>query len=380
MVFGKIGAGESKSYELVVKVPTSSFTRADAVKGTVFSQRGVKAGSAELMLNIEGKARPRFAYTYQTIDDVKGNHDGLVQRGEQVRTLVTVKNIGIGRALHTEAVLRNGTGQEGILISAGRFDAKELAPGETKTFSFVYEVGPAFRGDDYQLELAVGDTTLGESVTDKIKVRVAPPGPTPEAASGTVTVARDDVPLREAAADSALIVARAPKGAGFKVTGKVAGVAGTFTRVEIDATRSAFVAANDVKAGGIAHPQFKPEWQVTPPVLTVTAPTVVTSETVRIKGHAVDDRMVRDVYVRVWNRDAKVPMKKVFYLPNRPTGDRTKLDFEADVPLWPGSNMVQVFARESNEVQSLDTVVVLKRASGLLAEPVELQAPKTIKN
>ena len=73
-------------------------------------------------------------------------------------------------------------------------------------------------------------------------------------------------------------------------------------------------------------------------------------------------------------------MKKVFYMPNRPTGDRTKLDFEADVPLWPGSNMVQVFARESNEVQSVDTVVVLKRAGGLLAEPVELQAPKTIKN
>ena len=56
--------------------------------------------------------------------------DGLVQRGEQVRTLVTVKNIGQGRRLHTEAVLRNGTGQEGILISAGRFEAKDLGPGE----------------------------------------------------------------------------------------------------------------------------------------------------------------------------------------------------------------------------------------------------------
>ena len=68
-----------------------------------------------------------FAYTYQTIDDQKGsNHDGQVQRGEQVRMLVTVKNIGKGRAMHTEAVLRNGTGQEGILISAGRFEAKEL--------------------------------------------------------------------------------------------------------------------------------------------------------------------------------------------------------------------------------------------------------------
>ena len=141
MVFGKIGPGESKNYDLVVKVPSSSFTRTDAIKGTLFSQRALKATSAEMMLNIEGKARPLFAYTYQTVDDVKGNRDGQVQRGEQVHTLVTVKNIGAGRALHTEAVLRNGTGQEGILISAGRFDAKEMAPGESKTFSFVYEVG-----------------------------------------------------------------------------------------------------------------------------------------------------------------------------------------------------------------------------------------------
>jgi carboxyl-terminal processing protease len=373
MVFGKIAPGESKTYDLVVKVPISSYTRVDAIKGTLFSQRAVKASTAELMLNIEGKARPMFAYTYQTIDDIKGNRDGLVQRGEQVHTLVTVKNIGAGRALHTEAVLRNGSGQEGILISAGRFDAKELAPGESKTFSFAYEVGSAFRGDEYQLELAVGDTTLGESVTDKIKFKVSPAGPAPETATGAVTMSREGVPLREAAGDGALIVARAANASVFKVTGKL----GTFARIEMDNGRAAFVAANDVRAGGTVHPQWKPEWQVTPPVLTVSAPTMVSGETVHIKGHASDDRQVRDVYIRVWNRDAKVPMKKVFYLPNRPNGDRSKLDFEADVPLWPGSNTVQVFARESNDVQSLHTVVVLKRAPGVLAGPTDSPPSRT---
>ena len=155
MVFGKIAPGESKSYELVVKVPQSSFTRTDQIKATLYTQLGsVKAPVTDLLVNIEGKARPMFAYTYQTIDDQKGsNHDGQVQRGEQVRMLVTVKNIGQGKALHTEAVLRNGTGQEGILISAGRFEAKDLGPGETKTFSFVYEVRPDFKGEDYSLEL-----------------------------------------------------------------------------------------------------------------------------------------------------------------------------------------------------------------------------------
>jgi carboxyl-terminal processing protease len=375
MVFGKIGPGESKSYELSVKVPTSTFTRTDEIKATLYTQRGVtKSAAADLLVDIAGKQRPMFAYSYQTIDDQKGaNRDGLVQRGEQVRTLVTVKNIGQGRAMHTEAVLRNGTSQEGILITAGRFEAKDLAPGETKSFSFVYEVGSDYHGDDYQLELSVGDTTLGETVTDKIKVKISPAGPAPQPATGTATVAREDVPLRETPAEGSLVIGRAPKGATFKISGKVGG----FTRVDVDPLRSAFVATGDLKTTGTAtvHGTFKPEWEVTPPVLTVTAPTVATGETVHIKGHASDDRLVRDVYVRVWNRNAKIPVKKAFYQPNRLTGDRTKMDFEADIPLGAGSNLVQVFARESNEVQSLQTVVVLKRTGpSLVAQPTSAQA------
>jgi len=144
----------------------------------------------------------------------------------------------------------------------------------------------------------------------------------------------------------------------------------------VEGTRSAFVATADLKAGGAPKGALKPEWQVTPPLLTVNAPTVATGDTVHIQGHASDDRLVRDVYVRVWNRNAKIPVKKAFYLPNRTTGDRTKLDFEADIPLWAGSNLVQVFARESNEVQSLQTVVVLKRAGGaIVAQPNSAPPP-----
>ena len=83
---------------------------------------------------------------------------------------------------------------------------------------------------------------------------------------------------------------------------------------------------------------MKPEWQVTPPLLTVIAPTVVVGDSVHIKGKATDDRLVRDVYVRVWNRNAKIPVKKAFYQPNKLAGDRTKMEFEADIPLWAGSN------------------------------------------
>jgi len=373
MVFGKILPGESRTYDIPVKVPLSTWTRTDVIRAAVHAQRGAKASSSEMTLHIEGKPRPLFAYTYQTIDDVRGNKDGQVQRGEQVRTLVTVKNIGVGRALKTEAVLRNGPGQPGILISAGRFEGKELAPGETKTFSFVYEVRPEYRGDDLQLDLTVGDTTLGESVHDRIKVRVATAAGVPEPASGTVTVARGDAVLREAPVEGALIVGHAPKGTAFKVTGKL----GAFTRVELENGRPAFLAAAEVQPGGSPRGAFRPEWQVTPPVITLNAPTVATGETLRLTGQVNDDREVRDVFVKVWNRSSKLPVKKVFYKPNRAVGSgRARLDFEADIPLWNGNNHIQVFARESNEVQSVQTLVVLKRTpESVLARPADQTLP-----
>ena len=185
MVFGKLAPGESKNYDLAVKVPKNNFTRTDVIRANVFAQGTLKANAPEMTFNIEGKARPLFAYSYQTVDDVKGNQDGRVQVGEKVRLLVKVKNIGAGAAVKTEAILRNQPGQEGILISAGRFEAKELAPGASKNFSFVYEVGPDFRGEDYQLELMVGDSVLGESVADKIKIKVAGGSTAVENANGT---------------------------------------------------------------------------------------------------------------------------------------------------------------------------------------------------
>ncbi len=364
MVFGKIAPGESKTYDLTVKVPKNSLTRTDVIKATVMATGAVKPNNAEMTVNIEGKQRPLFSYTYQTIDDVSGNQDGQVQLGERVRTLVKVKNIGAGAAIKTEAILRNGAGQEGILISAGRFDAKDLAPGAVKTFSFTYEVGKDYQGADYQLDLMVGDTVLGETVSDKIKVKVAGPGPAVAVDTGTVTVTKADAALRESALDSSLVVGRAAKGSSFKITGRQAG----FVRIELEPNRPAFIAGADVQTGGSPHGTFAPEWQVTPPVLTATAPTVVTGATARLTGLATNDHQIKDVFVRVYNRDSKLPPKKVFYLPNR--GEKTRLAFEADVPLWPGSNVVQVFARETNELQSLQTLVILQKGGPSLVQQV----------
>ncbi len=369
MVFGKLAPGATKTYDLTVRVPRNNLTRTDVIRAEVMAQGKIQAGPPEMTLYIDGKPRPLFAYNYQTVDDVQGNGDGQVQRGERVRLLVKVKNLGQGPALKTEAILRNGPGQEGILISAGRFSSTDLAPGAIKAFSFVYDVTPEFKGDDYQLELMVGDTIFGESVTDKIKITLAKAGAQVQPESSWATVVRGDAPLREAPLGASLAIGKAPKGRVFKTTGKTAG---GFFRVELEAGRPAFIGAADVRPGGTPTteaPPPEPVWQVTPPVLAVSVPTVSSGNFVRLRGTATDDHEIKDIYVRVWNRDSKLPPKKVFYLPNR--GDRKNLPFEVDVPLWPGSNLIQVFARETNEVQSVQTAIVLQRPGvGLVRAPL----------
>ena len=355
LVFGKIAPGATKTYDLSVKVPRSTLTRVDLIAAQVSGQGKLSAKAAEMSLTIQGKAHPTFAYAYQTIDDVNGNRDGLVQRGERVRTVVRVKNIGAGTALRTEAMVRNGAGQEGILISAGRFDVKDLAPGATKDFSFTYDVGQEFQGDEYQLELVIGDTILGESVGDKIKIPVARAGQAPTAEEGKATIAKAGVALRESASAGGLVVGTAETGATFKVTGRL----GDFLRVDLGDEHTAFVATADTTKGGTGQPTYATRWNMTPPILLVNAPTVVTGSSVHLSGVATDNTEVRDLYIRVWNRESKLPPKKVFYLPNK--GQKNKLSFEADIPLWPGSNLIQVFARESHEVQSVQTLTVLSR-------------------
>ena len=98
----------------------------------------------------------------------------------------------------------------------------------------------------------------------------------------------------------------------------------------------------------------------------MSAPTIVAANSVHVTGTATDNTEVKDIYVRVWNRESKLPPKKVFYLPNK--GAKNRMAFATDIPLWPGSNLIQVFARESNEVQSVQTLMVLSRPSPTTAK------------
>ena len=367
LVFGKIKAGESKSFLVPVKIPKDALSRIDPLRLEVFEEHGATAATEnELRLGIKGLARPVFAYAYQLIDDVKGNGDGLVQRGESVRLHVTVKNTGAGKSNETLAQLRN-LSDEGLDINKGRFNVDNLQPGEQKSVDFTFDVKPDYKPDTFKVELSVYDAILHEYVTDKLSFPVAGAQQS-QPADAAVVVTGDKTAIHGAASQDSVVVGTVAKGTILKRTG----IIGAFTRVELEAGRPGFVPTSGVSntSDAVTPAKLVQAWQVSPPRVELSSQSSITdSPTAKIKGTAHDDHKLADVYIFVSNRAAKIDRRKVFYRSNRKGAVANQLAFEAEVPLWPGANVVTVVARENTQVQSQETLVI-ERTGAKVAEPV----------
>jgi carboxyl-terminal processing protease len=118
-----------------------------------------------------------------------------------------------------------------------------------------------------------------------------------------------------------------------------------------------------VSAGGSGRGQFTQMWNSTPPMIALNLKGLeTTAETYKLQGTVSAEQHVEDVYIFVSNQSAKIESRKVFYRSNRNGKDGKQLDFLAELPLWPGSNMVTVVARSSSEVRSVKTMFVYRES------------------
>jgi carboxyl-terminal processing protease len=360
-VIGKLQPGESRSWTVPLKLDRAALTRLDTVKLDVADEYHSQTDVDRVDIKIDGLPRPRFAYAYQLIDDVKGNGDGLVQRGEEVRLHMTVKNIGDGKAYSTLAMLSNKSG-EGVDVNKGRFTLDGIAPGETKAVDFTFAVGD-YKDDNFSLEMNVYDQVLHEGVTDKLTFPVAADNKGQAVAqNGALTVTAEKAEVRAGATPTAPVIGYVPRGSSFKVTGKYA----DFYRIEIEPGRPAFLAMASAGAPSNAHTpvhqSFAPAMQVAPPHLAIeSAPLAVDTPTMKLAASSTDDLQIADAFVFVSNRGAKIDHRKVFYRSNRKSASKKAMRIDAEIPLWPGANQVTVVVRQSNQVQSQQTLYVQRR-------------------
>ena len=363
LVFGKLAPGETREWSTTLGVcemenerrtcnlPRDVPDRADGIRIEFEEAHGNAPPAAEIRTRVEALARPQFAYSVQVADDVRGNGDGRLSRGEAGSMYVRIRNVGQGQTFETQANLRNLSGR-GILLNDGRFELEPMQPGNERTVRFTFQVLDDFDGDEAKLEVSIAAIEVREIVTEKVSVPVVDAGAQPQARSGNVTV-REGAVLRSSPGERTEEIARVTGGA---LTLPAEAELGGFVRVDIGDDRPAWVATS---AAGASGGGGQIAWHVNhmPPELTVDhRNTLVTREPrLRIRGHARDDQQVRDMYIFVGSR-------KVFYQSNRGNGNGNEMRFDANVPLQGGINYVTVFARESDDVISRRTFVVRRDA------------------
>ncbi|MCH9685806.1 MAG: PDZ domain-containing protein [Deltaproteobacteria bacterium] len=371
LIFGRIEPGASKKYEIKLAVGENERSRTDRIDLHLFEQHGAKlAAKSQTSIDIsaQGLPRPQFAFGYQILDlptkgtKIDGNGDGIWQVGERVHVRVHVTNKGEGSALDTWINLRN-LSDDAVFIHEGRQRLEKLAVGETRMVDLDAELRHRPRGGQARVQLSVSDTKVGEALSEKLLFPV-PEGSNSIPAERGVVITRNEVDLYASPGPDHR-VASAAAGERFRSTGQTNG----WVRLDLGEGGFAFARQDEVDSGkGKAKSPGKhtPILEVSPPKIMLTgAVTQTEDDALHLSGSVSDEARVQDVFITVANpsRDLFAKREKVFYEASSTPGSG-QLDFTADVPLTPGNNLIEVYAREDDDVVAVRRMWVL-RTSGL---------------
>jgi carboxyl-terminal processing protease len=376
-VFGTVPPGGKASWSVPVKVPKSFDSRRDEVTLHFEAAGGKAPADVRTTFNVVEVPKPVFAFSMQVDDEKGGNGDGLPQRGETFSVKVDVKNEGTGASGEKTYVSLKNLGDEKAFIVKGREVIGALAPGEAKTATLQIDLRKGSKAETLPLRVAIVDEKSDEWTQEKVEFPIAADAMESRPAKGAIRVEAAEALLRSGASASATPIATAKRGAILPYDARV----GDFYRVEWKKGRFAFVSEPDVKptTTGWRQGAITAAWQHEPPRIALDpdpsrgAPTV-DGDTWRLSGVAAippssdPDARLRDVFVFVNE-------KKVFFkvVPENQTSPR--MDFQAELPLKPGNNLVTVFAREDADFQTRRSFYVLRRTPPQTAQQATPPAP-----
>mgnify|MGYP000117595955 CR=1 FL=1 len=201
-----------------------------------------------------------------------------------------------------------------------------------------------------ELDVTVSDNRVGEFLTQKVRLPIdREPGLTPLKGRYGNPAA---LTLLASPHEQAPRLATLQAGYEFEVDGQV----DDYLRVRTPHGGVAFVRADQLaaKAGGkpLTKADFKVSYAISPPRVHVSSlETATTESTIRVRGEVEADDLARDLYITVYNpaRDPFGSPQKVYYLAN-PQADGQRMSFDAEVPLQPGNNLIEVWARGRGDI------------------------------
>ncbi len=389
LVFGRINPGETRSWTAplglcqlegyrpevssrpppnarrVCNMPRASLSRLDGIRlEWSASHQRVPTSAPTLRAEVRGLERPVYAYGWQLSDNIQGNGDGRLQRGEAATLYLTLRNTGRGRGFSTQVNLKNLSGQ-GVLLQDGRFRFESMMPGEERQVAFTFRVDPSYRATEREvkLELQIEDEDLREYVTQKIVLPIGTP--LSVTAERGAWIAGPDARAFESAAADARAVARFTAGVRLPISAR----SGELFRVDLGANHWGWVRrADQGTAVPPAPANSRPRWILhnEPPIIETALgdSLAVRTATVHLEGVVRDETRVLDYYIFVGAR-------KIVYRSNRNGADARSAALNVDLPLRPGSNLVTIVAREDYDTIARRAFVIRRDgpAGELLATP-----------
>jgi len=175
---------------------------ANTTKGTTASPGKKDAGPVLTYLTVAQQPRPSFQVDYQA-QELKGNGDDRLSKGETVKVLCRIKNVGAGPADNTVVTLRNKSGKA-IYLEQGRALIKHLVAGRTAQATIVFRLQKtvskplAFDLGVYHAKTRTGfSETIHLNPTEPLKVfagHIEPPKVTVDAVP--LVTGRDNVTIK----------------------------------------------------------------------------------------------------------------------------------------------------------------------------------------
>jgi hypothetical protein len=371
---GKIDGGQSAEDTVNFKIPRD---RGDAgVHMTVEFEEynGFAPDPLKAIVALKGLPRPRFAYTYQIIDDGSGNSvgngDGRIQKGEAVDLLLTLKNVGSIAAQYTWAEITSPAIQ-GLSIQGGRVEFGTLKPDETKTARVNLSVRKELTAAELPLRLYIRDEGMTVMLDEELKLAVDSRLPPQIVATNKlIAVSAGSAKIHSGAGPETLVIASAAKDQALAVTGEL----GNWYRVQISETETGWIAKGEVVEAAITAkgeipvptvrgPAVVKLFQNAPPVIALASPSEgqqVTADRVQLIGAAASEKGIARVEVRV--NGQLLAQREGRGVAVRATGGEktSSLDFSERLPLREGKNEIVVTAFDQENLSTTRTVTVTR--------------------
>ncbi len=367
-LYGKLAPGEARQWTVNMKVPKELQARRDLVRLS-FADDERSLGTLDIPVTINGIPRPRFSYAL-FIDDARGgNGDGLLQDGESVDLVVSIKNTGAGVSEEPTALLKNLGGAE-TFIETGRQKLDALKPDSSGVARFAFKVQPNHdtKADKVDLRLQVFDAVTGDVLVERLQFPIKSVKETVKRKRGVVE-ANAGASVLAAAESTSAVIAKAAPGTRFDAVAEVNG----FVRVKLGPffgyvpSAGLAPARGKIVLGADGEPQgLSFVYGRDPPRISFTGGPVATvdGDTYNVEAHIDDDGPVKDAYVFVGDQ-------KVYFESLKSRGP-TNAVLRHTVKLKPGVNVITVVAREDDEFAQREVLTVYSNKGDPFAEKEKL--------